>query len=113
IIASPPGELSAESVLDISHEALLRQWGRLRTWLEEEARSAEEYIRLADKASLWKTGAADPLQGRELQRAQEWKQNQNPNAAWAERYHPGFTDSIDYLEKSQQAEAKKTRQARN
>ena len=113
IIASPAGELSAESVLDISHEALLRQWGRLRSWLEEEAKSAEEYIRLADSARLWQAGDAELLQGRVLQRALEWKENRNPTAAWAERYHPGFTDSIDYLEKSQQAEAKKTRQARN
>jgi energy-coupling factor transporter ATP-binding protein EcfA2 len=36
IMASPPGELRAESVLDISHEALLRQWARLRSWRVEE-----------------------------------------------------------------------------
>jgi WD40 repeat protein len=111
VMASPPGGLNAESVLDISHEALLRQWARLRSWLAEEAKSADTYLRLADGASRWKAGEADLLQGRELRRALEWKQSRNPTATWAERYHPGFADAIRYLEESRQAEDKKTRRA--
>jgi tetratricopeptide (TPR) repeat protein len=101
IMASPWGELNAETVLDISHEALLRQWARLREWLEEEAKSADRYVRLADTAARWKAGDAELLQGRELDRALEWRQKGNPTAAWAERYHAGFADAISFLERSQ------------
>jgi hypothetical protein len=112
IMASPPGALRAESVLDISHEALLRQWARLRSWLEEETESVAEYLRLVDSAQRRQAGG-DLLQGRELERAREWQQNRNPTPAWAERYQPGFPDAVGYLDESQQAEAEKTRRARN
>ena len=112
IIASPSGELSAPTVLDISHEALLRQWARLRSWLEEEAKSAESYIRVADADSRWKSGDAEPLQGRELDRALEWRQTRHPTAAWAERYRPGFDEAMRYLDKSRRLEEQKKRRAR-
>ena len=124
IIGSPAGELSAKSDLDISHEALLRQWARLGDWIENEANKKEVYRLLANKASLWNKRdaegrrGADMLQGRELERAQNWERKRKPTAAWAKRYQAGiagttdYLDTIDYLEKSSQAEAKKNRRAR-
>ena len=44
--------LEADSVVDISHESLIRQWGRLRTWVEEEAESRATYQRLVEAAQL-------------------------------------------------------------
>lgn len=44
--------LNAESLIDISHESLIRGWERLRNWVEEEARSARIYRRLAETAEL-------------------------------------------------------------
>ena len=35
-----PEPIRAETVLDISHESLIRQWSRLRDWAEQEAQSA-------------------------------------------------------------------------
>ena len=42
------GVLDRLSVIDISHESLIRGWRRMRQWVEEEAESAREYRRLAE-----------------------------------------------------------------
>ncbi|MFO0225182.1 MAG: hypothetical protein ACK56E_17865, partial [Planctomyces sp.] len=45
------GQLTAESLLDISHEALIRQWGKLsQTWLDDEEQSRRRYRRLVEAA---------------------------------------------------------------
>ena len=50
----PAGDaLEPETVIDISHESLMRVWQRLITWAEEEARSARTYCRLADASDLY------------------------------------------------------------
>jgi hypothetical protein len=44
--------LEAGSVIDISHESLIRGWRRLRKWVEEEEESAKIYRRLSETAEL-------------------------------------------------------------
>jgi hypothetical protein len=44
------GYVGPETVLDISHEALLRKWPRLRLWIEQENQSARHYLGLAHNA---------------------------------------------------------------
>jgi hypothetical protein len=51
-------ELEADSAIDISHESLIRQWWRLRNWVDEEAESVAQYRRLAESAELHARGAA-------------------------------------------------------
>ena len=42
-VMPPEGHpLTAETVIDISHESLIRQWQRMKEWVEKEARSAEQ-----------------------------------------------------------------------
>ena len=48
--------LRSDTVLDISHESLIRQWQRLNQWVEQEALSADNYRRLEQTARLWDTG---------------------------------------------------------
>jgi Novel STAND NTPase 1 len=50
--------LRSDTVLDISHESLIRQWQRLNQWVEQEALSADNYRRLEQTARLWHTGQA-------------------------------------------------------
>jgi len=109
----PAGEpLKPETVIDISHESLMRVWKRLNGWATEEAESVVEYLRLADSARRWKDGRAEMLQGRELDRAEEWRQDQSPTLAWAERYDSGFAQTIGYLDESRQVDRNKKRRAR-
>ena len=103
IVASPPGALSSETDLDVSHEALLRQWERLREWLEEEVRSAQAYRRLAEQAALHARGEASLWRDRDLQLALSWCDQRRPNEDWASRYHPGFTQAMEFLRKSNEA----------
>src|SRR5262249_10577325 len=50
--------LTAEHVIDISHEALIRGWQRLRSWVDEERESAVLYHRLAEASMLHDQGKA-------------------------------------------------------
>jgi uncharacterized RDD family membrane protein YckC/energy-coupling factor transporter ATP-binding protein EcfA2 len=103
IVASSLGELNQKSVLDISHEALLRQWNRLATWIENEANSAQIYNRLVDTAILHKEKKAQLLVDPELQIALNWKASAVPNKVWAEQYNEHFELAIDFLNESKSA----------
>ncbi|MCP4695373.1 MAG: hypothetical protein GY862_00790, partial [Gammaproteobacteria bacterium] len=85
----PDTALDADSVLDISHEALIRQWPRMRKWVETEARSAALYQRLRKDAALWKEQGRNNTYlwiGLNLENALEWHQREKPDTRWAARY---------------------------
>jgi uncharacterized RDD family membrane protein YckC len=103
IVASSLGELNQKSVLDISHEALLRQWNRLSTWIENEASSSRIYNRLVDTAILHKEKKAQLLVDPELQIALNWKESAVPNKVWADQYNENFELAIDFLKESKSA----------
>src|SRR5207244_9451136 len=98
----PPAgtDLSGETVIDISHESLIRNWDRLQKWVEEEAQSARIYRRLGEAAVLHREGREGLLQDPALQIALDWREKNRPNSSWANRYHPEFDGSIAYLEQS-------------
>ena len=48
--------LDSDSLVDISHESLIRNWQRLGDWVAEEAQSARIYRRLAETAALHREG---------------------------------------------------------
>ena len=53
-LVPPPHEpLDDDTVIDISHESLIRQWATLRKWAEDEATKREIYRQLADAARVW------------------------------------------------------------
>ncbi|PYS83976.1 MAG: hypothetical protein DMF67_06825 [Acidobacteria bacterium] len=95
--------LDADTVIDISHESLIRNWERLKTWVVEEAQSARIYRRLAEAAVLHRDGEEGLLQDPGLQIALDWREKNNPNAAWGRRYHPEFGAALAYLEESRAA----------
>lgn len=101
---TPPAEtaLTADSLIDISHESLIRNWKRLREWVETEARYARAYRRLAETAVLYQTGEAGLWRDPDLQVALNWRRQVEPNEAWARRYHPAFTAALDFLQASKQ-----------
>jgi WD40 repeat protein/energy-coupling factor transporter ATP-binding protein EcfA2 len=100
----PAGEaLKAETVIDISHESLMRVWQRLIQWADEEAQSAQTYRRLADAAELHAAGSASLWRDPELQLALDWREKNRPNEAWAARYHPGFATAMRFLAESSEA----------
>jgi WD40 repeat protein len=94
--------LGPETVLDITHESLIRQWPRLRGWVEQEASSAETYRRLAETARLWKAGRAGLWGPPDLDVALAWNQRQHATAAWAERYGGDLEVAMEFLAASRE-----------
>jgi WD40 repeat protein len=100
--------LTPDSVIDISHESLIRGWKLLRHWVDEETDAVREYRRLVDAAELKLHEGTDLWRGADLQRALKWRTDNQPNKAWADRYCPGFDLAIAFLTDS---EAKRDREA--
>jgi WD40 repeat protein/DNA-binding SARP family transcriptional activator len=49
-----------EGTLEVAHEALLREWPRLRAWLEEDAEGRRLHQHLIHAAQDWEAGGHDP-----------------------------------------------------
>lgn len=94
-------EINNETVIDISHESLMRVWDKLRDWVDEEASSSQMYLRLVELSDLYQLGRTGLMRPPDLHLASNWKKNQNPNRAWAKRYHPAFEKAIVYLNTSE------------
>ena len=74
--------LDSNPVIDISHESLMRLWPRLRQWVAAESEARAELNRLQDDARSQAEGQGELWRGRNLARAREWQQLNQPNAAW-------------------------------
>jgi tetratricopeptide (TPR) repeat protein len=98
----PPAEvkLASATVIDISHESLIRNWVRLQKWVDEEAQSARIYHRLAESAVLHREGKEGLLTDPALQIALEWREKERPNSAWGNHYHSEFETAISFLDAS-------------
>ena len=100
----PAGEaLEAKTVIDISHESLMRVWERLKSWADQEAQSAHMYCRLAETAILHDKAKAGLWDDPDLQGALDWQENNRPNQDWGQRYDPGFDGAMAFLKKSKEA----------
>ncbi len=92
--------LDEESLIDISHESLIRNWQRLKDWVDEESQSAQIYSRLAETAVLYERGQAGLWRDPDLQLALDWRERTRPTGAWAARYHPAFDSAMNFLDAS-------------
>jgi energy-coupling factor transporter ATP-binding protein EcfA2 len=92
--------LNKNSVIDISHESIMRVWSRLKIWVEEETASAQLYLRLSKSAELYQEGKTGLWVNPDLQLALQWKQHTRPNAIWATRYDPAFERAMNFLDYS-------------
>jgi len=99
--------LYPNTIIDISHESLIRQWERMNIWVEQETKSAEKYRLLEQTASLWKEGKAALWGTPDLEYALEWKKREKPTAQWAERYGKYFKLAIKFLDTSDKEHKKK------
>jgi WD40 repeat protein/energy-coupling factor transporter ATP-binding protein EcfA2 len=98
--------LTEDSIIDISHESIMRVWERLILWVEEENLSASTYLRLCEAAELYEAGKGGLLRDPELQVAWNWKQENSPNSVWASRYNDLFDKAILYLDHSKEQSEK-------
>jgi WD40 repeat protein len=93
-------KLEQQTVIDISHESLMRNWTRLKAWVEEEYSSASMYLKLADAARAYQEGRSSLWKMPDLQLAINWKNESNPTLVWGQRYHPAFERTMVFLQTS-------------
>jgi len=101
----PPSNvtLRSNSIIEISHESLMRIWQRLKNWVDEEADSAQMYKRLSDAAEMYQVGKTGLWRPPDLQLALNWQIKQKPTRTWAKRYNPYFERAMVFLETSKTA----------
>lgn len=101
-------KLDKSTVIDISHESLIRKWDKLKRWVEEEALAAYTYRRLSEDARLHKNRRAPFWSDPQLADALDWKEKFKPNETWAElyyktwgqRYLSTYPEAMEFLEAS-------------
>ncbi|MEL7147960.1 MAG: High-affnity carbon uptake protein Hat/HatR, partial [Bacteroidota bacterium] len=95
--------LGSESVIDISHESLMRIWDRLKQWLDEESKSSEMYLKLSESAEKYQEGKSGLWQMPDLQLALNWEEENKPTLVWGQRYNLAYERTMIFLETSKKA----------
>ncbi|HAZ02032.1 MAG TPA: hypothetical protein DCY97_07630 [Marinilabiliales bacterium] len=96
----PPVVLNKESVIDISHESLMRIWDKMILWVGEEYEAVQMYKRLAESAEKYQQGETGLWRPPDLMLAINWREKQKPTLTWAKRHNPAFERTMVYLETS-------------
>ncbi|MCC6290082.1 MAG: hypothetical protein IT249_19560, partial [Chitinophagaceae bacterium] len=98
-------DITEESVIDISHESLMRQWSKIGDWMKKEQRSADKLYWLSECASV--TDKKEYLRGIDVKGALAWQESQRPNDKWAERYVDNLQEVLSYIHKSKRYNKKR------
>jgi hypothetical protein len=102
------GPLESKTIVDLSHESLMRCWTRLIEWTTEERESAVSYLRIAQAASWWSESTGSLWIDPQLETALQWRRRNLPTVAWAERYESNFPRAMEFLDRSaEQREAER------
>lgn len=103
----PLDPLTAETILDISHESLMRRWERCKEWVKQEKDLSENYLELAKSTELYSEKKKDLLTGSELNTTLRWyeKSKSALTVPWAKRYQPknyktGIEQVKEFVQKS-------------
>ncbi len=117
LMPPPQAPLESQSIVDLSHESLMRCWDRLVTWAQQERASARVYARLSQAAAWFEESTAGLWNDPELELGLRWKRDNHPTEAWAEHYNSSFPLAMAFLDRSEQEtrriEAERERQRRN
>jgi WD40 repeat protein/class 3 adenylate cyclase len=66
---------TSDSTVEVAHEALLREWPRLRDWLDEDAEGRRLRLHLTETARVWDESGREPSElyrGARLSAALDW-----------------------------------------
>lgn len=90
-------ELGDDTVVDISHESLIRKWSALSEWAAQEAKSADWYRDLARDALRHRSGEGALYRDPDLRRTLQKRDEERWNPAWAARYWPAGDPSFEEI----------------
>jgi energy-coupling factor transporter ATP-binding protein EcfA2 len=98
--------LSDQTILDITHESLIRNWDKLKEWAVEEDKSFQTYIDFKKQLDRWNTNEKSRgylLPIGPLTHFEEWNSKANINKFWIKKYESQlYTEEIaqDFIENS-------------
>jgi CHASE2 domain-containing sensor protein len=98
-------ELAPDSLLDLSHEALMRVWGRLQRWSDDEIAFANQLLALKEAQRKWEEGRAGLLRDPELSLVLAWVERERLTPAAAARYQVDPAKLDAFLKASTAAQA--------
>ena len=103
VLPPPDSRLEDATLLDISHEALLRRWDTLGRWIDEDDQDRRRYLRLATRAAE-EQGSARPqyLMPPQLDLLVKFWAERKPSRAWGLRHHKGYERAKAFLDESEQ-----------
>lgn len=96
----------SEGTVEVAHDALLREWPRLRGWLEEDIEGRRLHHHLTGAAREWTAGGEDPAdlyRGARLASAMDWTAQHNVELNEQERVF------LEQSREASQAEIDRTR----
>jgi energy-coupling factor transporter ATP-binding protein EcfA2 len=82
-------EIAADTVLDITHESLIRNWNKLNTWANHEFEFYSTYQDFKKQLDRWKNSGKSSgylLPIGPLSYFENWYNKCKPNAGWIKRY---------------------------
>ncbi|MBO6717568.1 MAG: WD40 repeat domain-containing protein [Rhizobiaceae bacterium] len=97
-------ELNDRTIVDISHESLIRQWSSLAAWCAEEADNAAQWARLKSTEARHAKGLEDLLSGLTLANTAAWWDREKPTKAWADSHGGNFEEISAFLARSREAQ---------
>ncbi|MFD1147779.1 nSTAND1 domain-containing NTPase [Saccharothrix hoggarensis] len=104
--------LDRDSV-EIAHEALIRSWPRLRSWLAEDRDGLRTMRRLTEAAATWESLGRDPdalYRGARLDAAVDWTQRDGVRTSAQEREF--LADSLQARDRERRLAHRRTRRLR-
>lgn len=80
-------ELTAETLVEIGHDAIVSYWSRLEDWRKLEQQAGENYRTIYHKAQQHQHHKADFLDYSALMEIWQWYRDDPPQQVWAQHYH--------------------------
>ena len=105
--------VTREPTVEVAHEALIREWPRLRSWLDDDRQGLRVHRHLTTSAAAWADGGRDDgelYRGVRLEAAEEWTTSAAPALNPLEDEF--LTASVDNRNAEEQAERNRIRRLR-
>jgi WD40 repeat protein/cellulose biosynthesis protein BcsQ len=114
LVVTGRDETTGEEFVELAHEALIRNWGQLRAWLDEVRDFLVWRQRLQTAIDVWKRSEHDEgalLRGVPLTVAQSWQNEQGDDLTQAERDYISESLRVDHAQRKELEDAHAEAQA--
>ena len=110
LLTTSADEQAQDQLVDVSHEALIRGWPRLRNWVEEDRAGLRTLLRLNDAAQEWRRENRDEgllYRGARLAVALEWRARNEGKLSELEREFLVASEALKVREEEEREAAQR------